>query len=98
MSKESNFSDIYDSMTYNYGKLDRIMSDLYSYLKDNPYDDMAKDVLMRLNYVAQDMLYSQKELTKTYGDADLKEALIASLDSKAQTLSDALEETRKKVV
>ena len=96
MSKENNFSEIYDSMTYNYGKLDRIMSDLYSYLQDNPHDEIAKDLLTRLNYVAQDMIYTQKELTKAYGDDDMKDALVANLDSKSQVLSQALEETKSK--
>ena len=79
-------------MTHNYGKLEGIMADLYQYLQDNPTDEMARDVLTRLGTVGQNMIFSQKEFTKSYGDPALKDSLIDNLDSKAQALSKAAEE------
>lgn len=58
---------------------------------------MARDVLTRLGTVGQNMIFSQREFTKSYGDPSLKDSLIVidNLDSKAQALSKEEEEDTK---
>ena len=87
MNTEDTFEIIFDGMTHNYGKLEEIMADLYQYLRDNPTDEMARYVLTRLVTVSQNMIFSQREFTKSYGNPSLKDILIDNLDSKAQALS-----------
>ena len=97
MNTEDTFEIIFDGMTHNFGKLEEIMADLYQYLQDNPTDEMARDVLTRLVTVGQNMIFSQREFTKYYGDPSLKDSLIDNLDSKAQSLSKAKEDTKAKL-
>lgn len=96
MAKEYSFVSIYDGMNYNYGKLEGIMGDLYQYLQDNPADEIARNILDRLGSIGQNMLFSQKEFTSAYGDPSLKDSLIDNLDSKAEALKKAQEETKAK--
>ena len=56
---------------------------------------MAREVLTRLGAVAQNMIFSQRKLTKSYGDPSLRDSLIDNLDSKAQALSKAKKDTKK---
>lgn len=73
------------------------MSDLYQYLQDNPADEMARDVLNRLGTIRQNMIFSQREFTSSYGDPNLKDNLINNLDSKAEALKKAQDETKTKL-
>ena len=43
------------------------------------------------------MIFSQRKFTKSYGDPSLKDSLIDNLDSKAQVLSKAEEDTKAKL-
>ena len=97
MPSEYDFSRIYDGMTYNYNKLDSIMSDLFDYLRVNPSDEMAKEALTRLASFARDMLSLQADFTDVYGIDDMKNALISNLDSKIESLS-GLEEASTKLI
>ena len=80
-------------MTHNYGKLEGIMADLYQYLQDNPTDEMARDVLTRLGT----SLSKYDIFTKRIYYPSLKDSLIDNLDSKAQALSKAEEDTKAKL-
>lgn len=97
MKKENVFGEIYDGMSHNYGVLEGIMSDLYQYLQDNPTDEMAKDVLSRLGIVGQNMIFSQRGFTQSYGDPSIKDSLINNLDSKSQALSSAEDSVKGKL-
>ena len=50
-----------------------------------------------LAHSEQNTIFSQREFTKSYGDPSLKDSLIDNLDSKAQALSKAEEDTKAKL-
>ena len=89
------FDNIYDGMNFNYGKLEGILADLYTRLQEDPNDDFARDMFTRLSTVAENMIFSQKELTTYYGDPSIKNSLIGQLDSKVTALHQGLDQVRQ---
>ncbi len=92
---KNSFDNIYDGMNYNYGKLEGVLADLYRRLQDDPSDDFARDMFTRLSTVAEDMIFSQKELTTYYGDPSIKNSLIGQLDSKVAALHQGLDQVKQ---
>lgn len=96
MLNQDGFSNVYDSMTGNYGELERIMESVYQYTQSNPSNEEAEELLVGLGKVAQKMIGTQKEFTIQYGDSSIKGSLMDNLDDKALSLASSLEETKEK--
>lgn len=95
MNNGQAFDNIYEGMSYNYGKLEGILSDLYTQLQQDPSNDLARDMFTRLSTVAENMIFSQKELTTHYGDPSFSNALLGQLDSKVAALHQGLDQVKQ---
>ena len=88
------FGTMYDNMTGIYSELENIMGSIYQELQVDPTNGKNADLLQGVGSVALKVLSSQRDLVEMYGDKDLKASLINNIDSKAMTLSTALEQIR----
>lgn len=92
------FDEIYNTMINNYNELEEIMTYLYQQLASNPQDENIKNLFQGLGNVAKNMISTQKLFTKSYCNDELCDSLVDRLNSKQETLSNALEETKGKTI
>ncbi len=86
-----NFDHVYDNLTSVYSEIEKIMGEVY---EDIQLNHNERDILMlqKLGSVALKTLSTQKDLIQRYGDKELSYSLLSNIDSKAMSLSRALDQ------
>ncbi len=84
------FNNVYDNLSVAYAHLESIMGSLYEELRKDPSNQKNSDLLQGLGEVATKILSSQKDFVEGYGEKDIKDVLMANIDSKETVLKSAL--------
>lgn len=84
------FNNMYDNLSIAYAQLETIMGSIYEELHMDPSNKKNADLLQGLGEVATKILSSQKDLVEGYGEKDIKDVLMANIDSKETVLKSAL--------